>query len=130
MEVDSLLEALGRPGRYSLALYFLLCTNYAMVSISHFTMVIYTAPVPYHCTAPERPEVPEHRNRTIAAALNSCSVYGNASGDGDVPTTCDAGWTYDATSGERNILMEVGHPIYPCQLWVMIGLPLRYVPIS
>ncbi|KAK2179680.1 hypothetical protein NP493_477g01038 [Ridgeia piscesae] len=106
MEVDALLEALGRPGRYSLALYLLLCTNYAMVSISHFTMVIYTAPVPYHCAAPERPEVSEHRNNTTAAALDSCSVYSNASSGGDGPVRCEAGWTYDAKTGERNILME------------------------
>ena len=130
MEVDALLEALGRPGRYSLALYLLLCTNYAMVSISHFTMVIYTAPVPYHCAAPERPEVSEHRNNTTAAALDSCSAYGNASSGGDGPAPCKAGWTYDAKTGERNILMEVGHPIYPCQLWLMTGLPPRYVPFS
>lgn len=124
MEVDQLLEILGRPGRYSLALYLLLCSNYAMVSISHFTMVIYTAPVPHHCAAADvlNNGGAENRNSTAAPALDSCSFFSNSSVDETGP--CPNGWVYDALPGESNVLMEVSpRNIYVSQPCILDNSP-------
>ncbi|KAI0215907.1 Organic cation transporter-like protein [Lamellibrachia satsuma] len=108
MDVDELLRALGRPGRYSLAIYLLLCTNFALVSISHFTMTIYGSPIPHHCAAPGRRDAAGtvHRGSEAGLALDSCSVFGNWSGVGNETAPCPAGWVYDAQPRERNVLME------------------------
>ena len=108
MDVDELIRALGRPGKYSLAVYFLLSTNYALVSISHFTMAIYASPIPYQCAASEGVEDGEFRfSNDSGTALDSCSVFENNS---NTTQPCTGGWVYDAPPGETNVLMEVGYP--------------------
>ena len=118
MDVDELLRALGRPGRYSLTLYLLLSTNFSLVSISHFTMTIYGSPIPHQCAAPGRREDAGtvHRDSEAGPVLDSCSVFGNWSGEGNETTPCPAGWVYDAPPGETNVLMEVSHPKVKTQL--------------
>ena len=111
MDVDDLIRALGRPGKYSLAVYFLLSTNYALVSISHFTMAIYASPIPYQCAATEGVEVGKFRfSNDSGTALDSCSVFENSSAGGNTTQPCTDGWVYDAPPGEKNVLMEVGYP--------------------
>lgn len=112
IDVDALYRRLGRPGRFQIAVYLMLCCNYFPVVLNHLVMAMYGARTEYVCDVTN-----EYINRThhlygddvsITAGRCDVTIKGiNETGE-NLTESCPAGWKYKLLSpSERNIITEV-----------------------
>ena len=119
MEVDSLYRLLGRPGRFHIIIYILMCCNYFPVILNHLAMAIYGARSSYQCKLPEGNPTNESIPYAITngkRVMDRCHVYENYTRETNRTISCPDGWSYELGPRESNIISEVRVYLLECVL--------------
>lgn len=104
IDIDSVFRKLGRPGRYHIIVYVLLCLNNVVVIFNHLAMAIYGAKTEYFCESEHELNMTQDVTRGPANVKEACPEGSNLTTE----EYCPAGWTlqYRMEPRETNIISE------------------------
>ena len=102
--MDSLIKSLGRPGKFQVLAFVLICCNHFIVMCNHMAMAFYAAKTKHHCKVDNIQLVPKV-TRNNEEQWEGCHVYAGNNTTETVP--CTNGWTYYMEEGEATIISEV-----------------------
>lgn len=118
-KIDDLLNQLGKPGRYQLLIYLLLCLNYFPISFNHLVMAFYGAKTNMRCNAPDQFADMLYdgvgnvgsTNGSVEVSVVAADICANIPTNNTSPDvtssgTCPYGWSFDVADGETNIITE------------------------
>ena len=106
--VSDAIAQLGKPGRYTVVVFILLCFNYFPVGFNHLLMAVYGATPPHRCRIPDGHPVNMSIPFLEDGTLDKCNVYKNYSARvEDVKMPCPEGWVYTLVDGDSTIVNEV-----------------------
>lgn len=110
-DVDNLYRRLGKPGRFHIAIYLMLCCNYFPVVLNHLVMAVYGARTSYLCSMPEnimnKTKVQYGQYSEMEVGRCEVQVTGINGTNESATFSCPAGWNYDVGPAEKNIITEV-----------------------
>ena len=108
MSADNLANALGRPGKFQIILYIMLCCNTFFVCWNHLAMTFMGAKTKHHCAVENITDVDQVVplvKKGGKTAWDGCNLYVNVSTKEKKP--CSSAWTYYLEGQERTIISEV-----------------------
>ena len=108
MAVENLASALGRPGKFQMILYLMLCCNTFFVSWNHLGMAFMGAKTKHHCKLENTSNIDDFVpivKKGGKTEWDGCNMYVNASSK--EKESCQNGWSYYFKGHEKTIISEV-----------------------
>ena len=108
MATDTLINSLGKPGKFQVLFYIYLCANTIYLSWNHLGMTFIGAKTKHHCKVENSTDVDRlvpMISKNGKTEMDGCHLFDGYNTSKKIP--CPNGWTYDLPEGEATIISDV-----------------------